>query len=327
MNKLPPENALAAVSSYYDEATGTKAVWTALAGGGSSRRFFRVTGCGEPFVLVAYQLPPLENRLYGPLAKALGEHNLPVPALYWEDAARHCLAVEDLGSVDLYATRDRGAGERRLLYERALQVVTRWHQLPADFARRADVETLPPFDLSLYQFEHAYFAEHCLGRLFPSRRSGWDAPAVQADLARLTTRMLAAPVTWIHRDLQSRNLMLRGPEEAPVLIDFQGMRRGNPAYDLASLLFDPYADLSPELHDACLAEYVATRGENLTHWQEEMAWAGVQRLLQALGAYGKLAILEGKEEYLPFVPIALRRLRDLSDALGLKGLARLLHGL
>ena len=57
----------------------------------------------------------------------------------------------------------------------------------------------------------------------------------------------------IHRDFQSRNIMIRG--QALRLIDFQGMRFGPPAYDLASVLIDPYVGISPELESKAVALY------------------------------------------------------------------------
>ena len=73
-----------------------------------------------------------------------------------------------------------------------------------------------------------------------------------------------------------------------VFIDFQGMRLGPAAYDLASLLCDPYVQLPPRLQ-ARLLDYYA--GLDKKHDKVvEIFWsAAVQRLAQALGAFGRLS--------------------------------------
>lgn len=304
--------------------SGVVPVWTQLAGGGSSRLFFRLKFGNESFILIHYQLPPLENRLYGTLNRALAARGLPVPGFLWEDMERRCLALEDVGSCDLFHRRDRDGQELYALYLRIMEHVADWHDLPENFDAQAGCETLPAFDHALYAFEHQYFAGHCIEELFPARRADWQTAEIQSDLAGLSEKMLAAPATWIHRDFQSRNIMLRGDSDAPVIIDFQGMRRGNPAYDLASLLFDPYVSIADDLREACLIRYVERRGGTLTQWREAVEWAGVQRLLQALGAYAKLARIEGKQEFLNYVPVALQRLRTLSHRRELRSLASFL---
>ena len=48
----------------------------------------------------------------------------------------------------------------------------------------------------------------------------------------------------VPRDFQSENLMLS--EGQVYVIDFQGLRMGRQEYDLASLIYDPYMDHSPQ---------------------------------------------------------------------------------
>ena len=68
------------------------------------------------------------------------------------------------------------------------------------------------------------------------------------------------------------------------------MRPGLAEYDLASLLFDPYITLSPAEGEELLAAYEGKRNAALSPVAEEfreiLRLCGIQRLMQALGAYG-----------------------------------------
>jgi aminoglycoside/choline kinase family phosphotransferase len=96
------------------------------------------------------------------------------------------------------------------------------------------------------------------------------------------------------------------------LIDFPGMRPGLAEYDLASLLYDPYVDLTE-----------AERAELIRYYREQQVKKGItiegdfdfklrlcamQRLMQALGAYGFLGLVKGHKHFLKYVPAAMESL-------------------
>ena len=117
----------------------------------------------------------------------------------------------------------------------------------------------------------------------------------------------------MHRDYQSRNLM--STPRGLVVIDFQGARLGPPEYDLAALVLDPYADLPEMLRVGLVERYL----DRTTHTARARAAAqhrfracGINRMLQALGAYGYLGGRLGKPGFLEHAPAALLRLRELA---------------
>ena len=145
---------------------------------------------------------------------------------------------------------------------------------------------------------------------------------------KLAITLASLPRQLIHRDFQSQNIILvdRPPsklvelqKKSAYFIDFQGMRAGLAPYDLASLLYDPYVSLTP-----------VEREELLTFYQKEMRQhhysfdydfknvfyqCAVQRLMQALGAYGFLSLQGGKRHYLHYVKPALKSLREILSQL------------
>src|SRR5207302_8944046 len=93
------------------------------------------------------------------------------------------------------------------------------------------------------------------------------------------------------------------------LIDFQGMRPGLAQYDLASLLYDPYVDLSESERAELLAHYC---GETPSpDFLETLRLCAMQRLMQALGAYGFLGLVRGYQHFLQHIPKAVCSLRDI----------------
>jgi aminoglycoside/choline kinase family phosphotransferase len=95
----------------------------------------------------------------------------------------------------------------------------------------------------------------------------------------------------VHRDFQSQNIIIR--QGQAYLIDFQGMRPGLAEYDLASLLYDPYVQLSAA-ERAELLEFYRGEAEIIDPaYEEKFRLCAMQRLMQALGAYGYLGETKG----------------------------------
>ena len=271
---------------------------------GSAREFFRLHDGKRPSILIRWSPARPDNRLYARHTRFLESIGIPVPRLLRDAPRDHFLAIEDLGPDTLESRLPRLANpERARLYRENLAIALRLHLagLPAARARRLPL--MPAFDDALYAWEHAYFADHVLrGRL---RLPEKEIAAVAAELKSISAVLAGSPQALIHRDLQSSNILFRG--KRPVWIDYQGMRRGPAAYDLASLLCDPYADLPAALQQALLRHYVRRhpRGNEIA---AAFPAAAIQRLCQALGAYGALSQKPGMESFARHIPGAANQL-------------------
>lgn len=281
--------------------------------GGSSRRFFRVLSDNGKSVILVHDLGENEeNSHYGVLARFLASHNVPVPGVLAEQDGEGLLWLEDLGETDLWAFRGKTWEERRPLYESTLRGIARLHSIPCGVAGEEGLRLRPAFDERLYRWEQEYFVDHCLGDLFGIPEAPRKELLDGDSMRRLACGLAAAPRQLIHRDFQSQNILIRAGEAW--FIDFQGMRPGLSQYDLASLLCDPYVGITAEERSHLLAYYRSIReqsgflvGEDF----ERLFWqCAVQRLMQALGAYGFLSIHRGKQAFRAHVPSALERLRE-----------------
>ena len=87
---------------------------------------------------------------------------------------------------------------------------------------------------------------------------------------------------------------------------------------MASLLFDPYVSLARNERDHLWAFYRALReGDDWFETGDEVfARCACQRLMQALGAYGNLALNLGRSEFVRHIPRAVEHLRDVIERFG-----------
>jgi len=276
---------------------------------GSERTFTRLRRGQRSMLLVRYDTTRTENKLFAGHARWLRQLGLRVPAVLLDRPRQRLCLVQDLGDADLqHVARTLPPGERRALYERILRAALILHRRGAAAARRDRRPLMPAFDARLYRWERAYFAEHMLRgrcRLPPAR-----VARIRRELAPLGRKLAQAEQVLIHRDLQSSNILLRGGR--PYLIDFQGLRRGAAAYDLASLLCDPYVELPAPLQQELLAFYARRAAPA---WQSAgLFWtAAIQRLAQALGAYARLSALPGLAHFAHHIPPALRQMARALD--------------
>lgn len=287
------------IESVYPAARGGK--WAAVERGGSDRKFWRGGGAASGLVAVAYGLEKAENARYADCALFLRAQGVSVPRVIAHDAARRFLLLEDAGREDLWAHRELAWEKRADFYRSALREVAAMHKADLAGAERAAVLQLP-FDAALYRWEQDYFFEHFLG-----------APREDlAPFAEQASALAARPRVLLHRDFQSQNILVC--DGRITFIDFQGMRAGLAGYDVASLIFDPYVEMSDAERAELSAFYFQTAGlADANAWEEELRACARQRLMQALGAYGFLGRVKGKTAFLQHIPVAAKRLAALCE--------------
>ena len=283
--------------------------------GGSDRKFYRVRCSPEQsIILVKYNLEREENRHYVEIAQFLETHGIHAPRIYYHDADEGLIWLEDLGERDLFGYRDESWLVRRAFYESALDEVRKLHQLPESVCVEMHQHLPAEFNAELYLWEQNYFFENCVGRYFKTESARIDQLKTLPALPAIAEKLAQLPRVLVHRDFQSQNILLRNGQA--YLIDFQGMRPGLAHYDLASLLCDPYVDLSGTERDELLEHYCA--GKPGAEFLEILRLCAMQRLMQALGAYGFLGLVKDHKHFLQHIPKAVRSLREA--VVGISGL-------
>jgi aminoglycoside/choline kinase family phosphotransferase len=285
--------------------------------GGSGRKIIRLANEKVSAIGVLYDVLA-ENVAFLEFSRHFHRHGLPVPEIYAEDLSQGAYLEEDLGDTTLFEFLSRNRSGGNLAPEAVdayRKVVATLPRFQVEAGRDLNYKVCYPrgsFDRQSIAWDLNYFKYYFL------RLAGipFSEQALEDDFGRLTRFLLSADRDYfLYRDFQSRNVMLRGGD--PFFLDYQGGRKGALQYDIASLLYDAKADLSPEFRLELLDHYLDALVGFIeigreTFMRHFYAYVYI-RIMQALGAYGFRGFYERKAHFLQSVPYALNNLCWLLD--------------
>jgi NDP-sugar pyrophosphorylase family protein/aminoglycoside/choline kinase family phosphotransferase len=287
-----------------------------VAKGGSNRSFYRIHyGDNRSVIFMHYDLDPEENNYYASIASFLRNIGVAAPRIMAHDSARGFIVMEDLGNTDLWSIRHEPWKTRQAYYQKSLAVIHRLHAFPMKDFPSEQVPLMGGFGPALYRWERDYFLDNFVQAVCGIEFSPSEKKMLEDELMAMSARLENVEPRLVHRDLQSRNIMILGGE--PVLIDVQGIRSGNLFYDLGSLLYDPYVFMTENERMALLLCYYERQNilppPAWSDFQEMFREASAQRLMQALGAYGFLGLKRRLSDFLTHIPNGLANLVDATS--------------
>ena len=315
---------------------------TPMPGGASTRRYFRLLLPGRSAVAMFVpeggkpeEVQKAHDGTRWPFLEVrdlLAERGIDVPEVLAEDTERGWLVIEDLGDETLANWLAKHPADKPALYTKAVCDLARGQAVLAELPQGSVVASRT-FDFELLRWEIEHFKEWGLDArgtpLAAGDRAQWSAIA-----DRLARRVADLPKGFVHRDYQSRNLMVV-PGEAPrlVWIDFQDALLGPRVYDLVALLNDSYQEFDRAFVEARLAEYAAAAGlprEGCDALPSEFDLVTVQRKLKDAGRFVFIDRQKNNPSFLKFVTPTIRKVNDALRRLAprdpdMKALQAILH--
>ena len=303
---------------------------SSVPGDGSARDFFRIRHdkSEESYILVLN--PPdtdtarRENRAYLMIGRHLRRKGIRVPKVYEADLGSGFFLLEDLGDTSLQDAI-KGGQRPSELYPLVLEHLIKMQvEARNGFDPAWTCQTRRYNALVMRRFEAEYFVEAFLEGYLGLKGAG---AGLKGSFDFLAQRASEAPAEFfMHRDFQSRNIMVKGLQIG--ILDWQGGRLGPLGYDLASLLLDPYVNLSKETREELFQEYCHQIQGLDSRWAEELKrsypYLAIQRNLQVLGAFSFLSRVRQKPYFASYIPNALSSLKTLLEDLNHPRLSPLL---
>ncbi len=210
-----------------------------IAGSGSNRQYFRITG-EKGSVIGVYGKDTEENKTFISLSEHFLKHSINVPQVLAVSEDFHYYLTTDLGSTDLFSRiNDQGSSEVLDLLVKTIEALPKI-QFEAGSTLNYNVcYPQKEFDFHTVFWDLNYFKYEFL------KPTGieFDELRLESDFEHFASILLSVRTnTFMYRDFQSRNIMIKDNE--PWFIDFQGGRKGPFYYDLASFVYQAKARYS-----------------------------------------------------------------------------------
>jgi hypothetical protein len=287
---------------------------TLLAQGGSDRKFYRALTDRGAFVVMTAPGFRYELRAFLDVGAYLHGCEAGVPEIIARDDDGQLVLLEDVGDDSLYAILQRTAdrGQVMDLYRQVLTALARLQMKATPQMRTCNYLKNRSFGYEALRWETDYFTE-CFLRGYCGIDIEQESE-LDDDLHSLAEAVAAEPRYFMHRDFQSKNIHFKDGRVR--IIDFQTATCGLLQYDLASLLKDAYAPLSPAERQELLGFYVQELADawglvlDADAFTSMFHRAGLQRTMQALGAFAFLSMRKGKSEFVQYIPAGLATLRQ-----------------
>lgn len=267
---------------------------------------------GLPYSRIAHLAEDI--RPFVAVALALHQAGFSAPEIHDHDLAQGFLLLEDLGEQVFGREIERGRPQE-LLWQAAVDALVALRRLPApEILPLPDGShhVLPRFDCAAMRVEVSLLIDW----LWPVLHGAPVANDIRDEFFDLWmpifARLQEDANHWLLRDYHSPNLLWLPQRRPPAnvgIIDFQDALRGPAAYDLVSLLQDARLDVAVDLERQLLDYYCGQAaaqgpggGFDRSKFAFEYAAMGAQRNSKILGIFARLALRDGKPQYLTHLP-------------------------
>lgn len=288
-----------------------------LAGDASSRKYHRVICDDSTWALMSWDpFDDIENYPFLNILNHFKECGILVPQVHSIDGKKGLVLLEDLGDLTLERKFWENQDQTLSLpfYKKTVDQMVKIHTIASEKKNPPPVCQVVEFNFDKFLWELNYARTHLLEGLCGITLSSSVSKELDQAFSQLAETLAAEPKVVCHRDLHSRNVMLKLGRT--YIIDFQDARLGPRQYDLVSLLYDSYVDLNHEMQSLLLDYYISQLPEETQktceseHFSHILSLQVIQRCFKACGSFASFYQTRGDTRYLKYLLPTLRRVES-----------------
>lgn len=283
---------------------------------GSNRQYFRFTHEGSSYILTYNPNNVPENNAFIEFTRHFTDKALPVPGIVYADDELRFYVQSDLGDISLFEVMKREGFTDNVkgLFKKTCTSLAKLQVLGGQDLDYSNCIATRSFDKQAIYSDLLYFLYYFVRALdLP-----YDKNLLLNDFDMLSSYLMQEESNhFMHRDCQSRNVMLKDGET--YFIDYQGGMQGALQYDIASLLWQARAQMPYDWRDELVRFYFNEVNGLLEGRLDRQNFLDsydgfvLIRMLQTLGAYGFRGLFERKPHFIASIPFALKNLKWFLD--------------
>ena len=277
-----------------------------IKGDASFRTFFRKKDNQKNSIIVLAKKEKFKNLVvYDAINKILQKNNILAPRLYKENYNKDYIEIEDFGNKTVFQELIKRRKNKFIYFKKIINLLIKIQSI-----RNRQIHTfknkkylIPKYEKRILIKEANLFCDWYVKKNFSKTDIKKFSKDFRKVIKNLSTRLTLKENVFVHRDFHVSNLMLI--KKGIGLIDSQDALVGNRAYDLASLIDDVRFKTSKSLKKRIFNYYLKEQKKiDVRKFKNDFEILSVMRNLKIIGIFTRLAIRDGKKDYLKLIPYA-----------------------
>ena len=277
-----------------------------IKGDASFRTFFRKVNVKQNSIIVSAKKEKFQNLIvYDAINKILRKNKVLAPDLYNENYRKNFIEIEDFGNKTILNEIKKKNKNKFDYFKKIIDLLIKV-QLIKDrkvYTFKNKKYSIPKYDKRILVQEANLFCDWYVKSKFSKIESKKFSKEFRKVTKKLASKLMLNQNVFVHRDFHVSNLML--VKKSIGIIDSQDALIGNRAYDLASLIDDVRLKTSKSFKKKIFNFYIKRQKKiNIYKLKNDFEILSILRNLKIIGIFTRLAIRDGKKNYLKFIPYA-----------------------
>ncbi len=276
-----------------------------IKGDASFRKFFRKKNKNFTSIIVFANKEKNKNLLiYDAINKILNKNKILAPRLYQENYKKNYLEIEDFGDNTIFKILNK-KNKNFDYFKKIIKILNRIQLIKNRKIKNFKKKNyrIPKYNNEILIKEANLFCDWYVRENLSISRRNKFIKKFKEIIKKLTSKLRLKNNVFVHRDFHVSNLMLVNNQIG--IIDSQDALIGNKAYDLASLIDDVRLKTTKSLKKKIYNHYINKQKKLNKHkFKNDFEILSILRNIKIIGIFTRLAIRDGKKNYLKLIPYA-----------------------